>query len=81
MLINILNNIWILMSSFFSGVFDAIFIPVWDLLESNSNDFTDWLLTLFTFVGLESFLSTFSLGVLIFGFATLIVLIIYFFLP
>ena len=81
MLITVLNNIWVLMATFFSSIFDAIFTPVWDLLEANSNEFTDWLLTLFTFVGLESFLSTFSLGVLIFGFATVIVLIIYFFLP
>lgn len=81
MLITILNNIWILMSSFFSTIFEAIFTPVWDLLEANSNPFTEWLLTLFTFTGLESLLSTFTLGTLIFGFATLVVLIVYFFLP
>ena len=81
MIITILNNIWIMMSTFFSAVFDAIFVPVWDLLEANSNPFTEWLLGLFTFVGLESLLSTFTLGTLIFGFATVVILVIYFFLP
>lgn len=80
-MIQALNNIWILMSSFFSGVYDAVFKSVWTLLEENSNPFTEWLLKLFEFSGLEAFLSTFSLGVLIFGFGTLVVLIIYFFLP
>lgn len=81
MFITILNNIWLLMSSFFSGIFDIVFTPVLDILEQNSNPFTEFLLTLITFTGLESFLAPFTLGTLIFGMATIVVLIIYFFIP
>lgn len=68
----------------FGTIFDFITLPITDFLTAYSSGFSDFLLGLITFAGLDTFLSSFTFGTLILGSGLLffmVFIILYFFIP
>lgn len=70
-----------LMLDFFNSIYDFIFLDAISFLEANSNGFTEFLLDVIEFVGLDSFLADVSLGGMLFSTGIIAAVIIYFFIP
>lgn len=66
---------------FFTSIYDAFFMDLPDFLEVHSNIFTDWLLGIMEFTGLDVLLNDVTLFGFIFAPALIVILIIYFFIP
>lgn len=75
------ENVLYLLIGFFSTMWNAIFMPIPDFLSTFDNPFIDFLLGIIEFVGIEAFLSSFTLGSFIFGGVVIAILIVYFFIP
>lgn len=70
-----------LVIGFFTSISDSLFTDLWTYLENGSSDFSEWLLEFMGYVGLEDFLSNFSLAGFLFSTALVVILVIYFFIP
>lgn len=70
-----------LMLDFFNSIYDFIFLDAISFLEANANGFTEFLLDVIEFVGLDSFLADVSLGGMLFSTGIIAAVIIYFFIP
>lgn len=66
---------------FFTSIYDAFFMDLPEFLESHSNIFTDWLLGIMEFTGLDLLLTDVTLFGFLFTPAVIVILIIYFFIP
>lgn len=64
---------------FFSDFANSLFTPIWDYLENGSSDFSQWLLDALDFVGLDVFLSDFTVAGFLFSVTLAVIIIIKFF--
>lgn len=64
---------------FFSGFANSLLTPMWDYLENGSSDFSEWLLSVLEFAGLEVFLSDFTVAGFLFSITLAVIIIIKFF--
>lgn len=65
---------------FFSDFANSLFTPLWEYLQNGSSDFSEWLLEALDFVGLDVFLSEFTVSGFLFSVTLAVIIIIKFFL-
>lgn len=66
---------------FFTSIYDAFFMDLPSFLESHSNIFSNWLLSIMEFTGLDTLLTNATLFGFLFTPSVIVILIIYFFIP
>lgn len=62
-------------------IYNLMFTPITDVLQTYSNDFTDFLYSIMEFTGLSAFFGDFTLLGLLFSVTIITILIVYFFIP